>query len=136
MNNVEALKALYVAMGGTLTKTYADIADGIKVSDYVLISDVICAIAKIAVPAELPAVTIGDNGKVLTVSGGKWVAAFPASQLPSVTSENAGQVLTVSSEGAWGVDSIPSELPAVSGDDDGDMLKVVSGAWAKFTPEP
>lgn len=136
MNNVEALKSLYVAMGGTLTNTYADIADGIKVSNYVLISDVICAIAKIAIPAELPAVTTEDNGKVLTVSAGKWVAALPASQLPSVTSENAGQVLTVSNEGVWGAGSISPELPAVTSDDDGDMLKVVDGAWAKFTPEP
>ena len=136
MNNVEALKALYVAMGGTLTTTYSDIADGIKVKDYSLISDVVCAIVKIAVPAELPSVGGDDNGKILTVSGGKWVAAFPASQLPAVTAENAGQVLTVSDEGAWGTGSIPTELPAVSGDDDGDMLKVVDGAWAKFTPEP
>ena len=102
MNTVEALKALYVAMGGTLTDTYDDIAGGAAVSNYALIPDVIAAIAQIAVPAELPAVMGEDDGKVLTVSGGKWVAALPASQ-----------------------------LPAVSADDNGDVLKVVDGAWAK-----
>ena len=50
---------------------------------------------------ELPAVTADDNGKVLMVSGGKWVAAAIPSQLPAVTSEDAGDVLTVNAEGQW-----------------------------------
>ena len=29
-----------------------------------------------------------------------------------------------------------AELPAVTAENDGDMLKVVSGKWAKFTPAP
>lgn len=48
--NVEALKALYVALGGALTDTYADIAGGAPVSEYSLICDVIFAIAKVAKP--------------------------------------------------------------------------------------
>lgn len=46
--NVEALKALYVALGGALTDTYADIAGGVPVSEYSLICDVISAIAEVA----------------------------------------------------------------------------------------
>lgn len=73
--NVQALKNLYVALGGDLTDTYSSIADGIAVSDYNLTCDVINAIAEIAVPAELPKVTSTDNGKVLTVVEGEWDAA-------------------------------------------------------------
>lgn len=73
---VDALKSLYVALGGQLTDTYESIADGIAVSDYVLIPDVIQAIAQkasTAVKAELPAVTKADEGSVLKVnSDGKW----------------------------------------------------------------
>lgn len=133
MNTVEALKALYVAMGGNLTDTYDDIAGGVAVSNIVIIPDVISAIAKIAVPAELPKVTGDDNRKVLTVKDGKWSAALPASQLPEVSQTNAGQVLTVSAEGTWEAANVPTELPEVSAEDDGDVLKVVSGAWAKAT---
>lgn len=108
MDNVTALKSLYVAMGGKTTDYYSDIAGGAKVAEYNQIADVICAMAKIAVPAELPAVTSAD----------------------------AGAVLMVSEAGKWAVDYVPAELPEVSADDNGDMLKVVSGEWAKFTPEP
>lgn len=65
---VEALKELYTALGGNVT----------NVADITLIPDMIRAIA-IHIgnggAAELPAVTTSDNGKVLTVSGGKWTAA-------------------------------------------------------------
>lgn len=108
MDNVAALKNLYVAMGGKLTDTYSTIAGGIKVSNYAFIADVINAIAQIAVPAELPSVTTSD----------------------------AGAVLMVSDAGKWVVDYVPAELPEVSASDNGDMLKVVDGEWAKFTPEP
>ena len=77
MKTVEALKSLYVAFGGALTDTYEDIADGAAVSNYVVIPDVISAIAKKAPSAgvELPKVTASDNGKVLTVVSGKWAKA-------------------------------------------------------------
>ena len=45
MNTIEALQALYVAFGGQLTDTYETIADGVPVSNYVVIPDVIAAIA-------------------------------------------------------------------------------------------
>ena len=69
---VEALKSLYVALGGQLTDTYDSIAGGIAVSDYVLIPDAIKAISQVVTAAELPAVTAEDNGKVLKVVEGKW----------------------------------------------------------------
>lgn len=50
---VEALKGLYVALGGQLTDTYDSIAGGIAVSDYVLIPDCIQAITqKVPTPTE------------------------------------------------------------------------------------
>ena len=69
---VEALKSLYVALGGQLTDTYDSIAGGIAVSDYVLIPDAIKAISQVVTGAELPAVTAEDNGKVLKVVDGEW----------------------------------------------------------------
>lgn len=78
--NVEALKALYVAFGGKLTDTYDDIAGGVAVKNYVLISDVIYAIAEIAetvMAKVLPTVSGADNGKVLTVVEGAWAAVTP-----------------------------------------------------------
>lgn len=69
---VEALKGLYVALGGQLTDTYATIAGGIAVSNYVLIPDCIQAITQVVTGAELPAVTADDNGKVLKVVDGEW----------------------------------------------------------------
>lgn len=65
---VDALKALYAALGGT--------AD--DVADITLIPDMVNAIATLVQSggtAELPSVTTTDNGKVLTVVSGKWAAA-------------------------------------------------------------
>ena len=74
-NNMIALQALYVALGGALTDTYTDIANGIPVSDYTIKPDIINAIAKkvsTATGAGLPEVTSADNGKVLKVVDGAW----------------------------------------------------------------
>lgn len=90
---VEALKGLYAALGGTA----ADVAD------ITLIPDMIDAIAEYigtGGAAELPPVTTTDNGKVLTVTGGKWAAAAPTAELPTVTATDNGKVLTVA-DGAW-----------------------------------
>ena len=68
---VDALKAIYVALGGN--------AD--TVANMTLIPDVLKAIATqagtiatAATTAELPKVTSSNNGQVLTVDGGKWKA--------------------------------------------------------------
>ena len=45
MKTVDALKALYVALGGALTDVYESIADGAPVSDYVTTPNVIAALA-------------------------------------------------------------------------------------------
>lgn len=64
MENVNALKALYVALGGS--------AD--TVAALTLNSEVINAIATLvgATGGMLPAVTATNNGKVLKVADGKW----------------------------------------------------------------
>ncbi len=67
MTNVEALKQLYVDLGGKASDFTAEtIADAI-----ILIGTA----AKGATSAELPKVTSSDNGKVLTVVSGKWQKA-------------------------------------------------------------
>lgn len=64
MTNVEALKKLYVALGGTAS----------NVANAITSAEVIDAIATIAAGAgiELPAVTASDNGSVLKVIDGAW----------------------------------------------------------------
>ena len=62
---VDALKALYVALGGSAE----------DVADVNLIPDMIIKIATVSATAtapELPKVTAADNGKVLKVASGKW----------------------------------------------------------------
>ena len=44
-NTIKALQNLYVAMGGALTDTYANIADGASIANLVIIPDMINAIA-------------------------------------------------------------------------------------------
>lgn len=65
--NVDALKALYVALGG----------DDDDVASLTQIADVINAIATLvaATGGTLPAVDGDDNGKILKVVEGAWAAA-------------------------------------------------------------
>ena len=67
MGNVEALKALYVALGGAAE----------DVENLTLNAEVINALANVAATVAagiLPEVTDADDGKVLTVDDGKWKA--------------------------------------------------------------
>lgn len=64
MTNVEALKEVYVTLGGSAEDFTATTND----EAIHLISTVIAA----AISAVLPTVTTSDNGKVLTVVAGKW----------------------------------------------------------------
>ena len=94
MTNLEALKKLYVQLGGEAS----------DVADMTTSAEVIEALSTIAASAgiELPKVTSSDNGDVLTVVEGKWnKASLPAPELPDVTAEDDGDVLTVTN-GAWG----------------------------------
>lgn len=52
-----------------------------------------------------------------------------ASNLPDVTGSDDGKVLTVVN-GAWDKDDVPKELPTVASTDNGKLLEVVSGQWA------
>lgn len=102
---VQALQALYVKLGGSLTDTYDDIANGATVADYATIPDMVDAIAEV------------------TESGG-------GSSLPSVSGTDNGNVLTVV-DGAWSKAPVPAELPETTSSDNGDVLKVVNGEWEK-----
>ena len=46
MSNVKSLQGLYVALGGELTDTYEDIANGTSVGDMALLADVIKAVSR------------------------------------------------------------------------------------------
>ena len=72
-------------------------------------ADIIAAIATAA--ATVVGKTLpaaSGNGKVLTVVSSAWKAADVPTELPAVTSEQAGQVLTVSAEGKWGAAALPT----------------------------
>lgn len=69
LNTIDALKALYVALGG----------DADDVADLTIIPELIVAIAEkvedvveAANTKELPTVTAAENGKVLKVADGAW----------------------------------------------------------------
>ena len=63
-NTVDALKNLYVKMGGSLNDTYEDIADGSTVSNYVNIPDCIDAVTEKADASSKNLVATVDNGTV------------------------------------------------------------------------
>ena len=68
MNTVEALRAVYVALGGDS----ADVADIVTTPEMITM---IATIISSGATAELPAVTTANNGEVLTVVSGEWKAA-------------------------------------------------------------
>lgn len=69
--NVEALKKLYVALGGTA----ADVANVTLISEMIVAISVVAAdLVTAATTKELPEVSSANNGQVLTVDDGKWGA--------------------------------------------------------------
>lgn len=99
---VDALKALHAALGGTA----ADVANLSTIPEIIAAIVPLAATIAAGSTAELPSVSGDDNGKILTVSSGKWAAALPASQLPAVTGDDDNKVLTVVS-GAWAAANLP-----------------------------
>ena len=72
-NTITALKALYVACGGSV----ATVANLDKIPDLInALADAITAGSM----NELPAVTTTDNGKVLKVESGKWAVGTDATE--------------------------------------------------------
>lgn len=67
-NTVEALRAVYVALGGDS----ADVADIVTTPE--MLTKIATLISSGAI-AELPTVTTANNGEVLTVVSGEWKAA-------------------------------------------------------------
>lgn len=91
--NVQALKNLYVALGGDLS-TVANLATN---------SEVINAIAQLpTLGAILPSVTAADNGKVLGVVNGAWTTMEIPEGLPAVTETDNGKILKVV-DGEWAI---------------------------------
>lgn len=67
-NTVEALRAVYVALGGDS----ADVADIVTTPEMLTM---IATLISSGATVELPAVTTANNGEVLTVVSGEWKAA-------------------------------------------------------------
>lgn len=71
------------------------------------------------------------SGDVVTSAKlNKMEGGIENASLPAVTESDNGDVLTVV-EGAWAKADPPSSLPAVTGADNGNVLTVVEGRWAK-----
>lgn len=70
---VQALQALYVKLGGSLTDTYDDIAGGATVADYATIPDMVDAIAEVS----------ATSGMIVTftASGGTYSADKTLSEI-------------------------------------------------------
>lgn len=79
--------------------------DADDVANLVIIPDLINALATLISTQGIAALPTGTDGQILTLDDGEWVAA-----------------------------NVPTELPAVTADDNGDVLTVVSGSWAAATP--
>lgn len=60
------------------------------------------------------------------------VPSGAGASLPAVTDADNGKLLTVV-DGEWAKADAPKELPDVTTADNGSVLKVVSGAWDKAT---
>ena len=71
--NVTALKALYVALGGS-----ADTVANVSTIDGMI--NAIATIATAGLPGTLPKVTTTENGKIMKVVAGKWELAADATE--------------------------------------------------------
>lgn len=71
---------------------------------------------------------IPDMINAIATQAATVVEAANAKELPSVSSTDNGKLLTVVS-GKWAKAAAPTELPTVTADDNGKVLKVADGAW-------
>ena len=52
------------------------------------------------------------------------INAATGKYLPSITAQDAGKVMTVESDGSWGVENVPTELPSTTSASAGDVLSL------------
>lgn len=101
-NNIDALRSVYLSLGGSLDDAYEDINGGSPVSAYRSVKDHIAAISKLDVGSSggsgLPEVTAEDNGKILQVGGGEWSTSFAKINISSPSSSLANMLYLVSYE--------------------------------------
>lgn len=72
-------------------------------------------------------------GGTLIIEEGASVEGLPSGgDLPAVTSDDNGKILRVS-EGEWNKADMPTELPVVSASDNGKVLGVSEGQWDKVS---
>lgn len=128
-NNIDALRSVYLSLGGSLDDTYEDINGGSPVSAYRSVKDHIAAISKLDVGSGsgLPDVTAEDNGKIVQVSNGEWTksgtkidTSAPASNftdmlyLVSYESDSNQIRLTYGGNRVYSCDTIPATLRTAS----------------------
>ena len=120
--NLEALKAVYVKNGGSLTDTYEDIAGGAPVSAYKTLKDAIAALSKLTLGggSGLPDVTAEDNGKTVYVDNGEWEVGY--SEIPNVALSTNATVLDLSSGTDFIKKLIPFSISFGSGSNDNKYL--------------
>lgn len=83
-----------------------------------------------AVPDGKPATDFNAMNREWVRAVATEIADGGGTNLPEVSASDNGDVLTVV-EGVWAKATPVAELPTVTSDDNGDFLMVVSGAWAK-----
>ena len=135
-----------IKMKITKIKSVRHINESKKIGVLELMSDDKLVLSEI--PETINGFTIGTGSILRTPAGdftirgeeewGAWRKRGEGSggeaELPEVTSDDNGKVLKVVN-GSWDKGDEATELPAVTSDDNGKILKVVNGAWAVVTPE-
>lgn len=69
------------------------------------------------------------NSTLTVVDGHFHLTLYVPVELPVVTSQNNGQIMKVEN-GAWTAGDAPTDVPAVTASDNGKILQVNNGAWS------